>query len=226
MAQKGMEATRLSEQQQKMWSIVSIAGGTFGSILWIAYTSLREGRDWGTAFLMIALPVCLAIFRKPIDRMLLPLLPMRRKVPRLLLVALGLAAPYLVAILLYRGGPLVSAFAAICVRLGPLAGIGNSIFALSSILTQYHYMRLTVVLGPLVAQPLDDALGALVLRRQDAPEWDRRLLGIGADDRRPGRQVAGFCRRNVASRSRNRRLGWRSRCEGYWPSYSRTAWGP
>jgi len=100
---------------------------------------------------MIALPVTLAVLRKPIDRMLLPLLPMRRKIPRLFLVAAGLAAPYAVAFLLYRGGPIVTGLAGIFTKLGPLAAIGNAINTFSFSLTQYNYMRLTVILGPLVA---------------------------------------------------------------------------
>ena len=36
-------------------------------------------------------------------------------------------------------------------KLGPLAAIGNAINTFSYSLTQYNYMRLTVILGPLVA---------------------------------------------------------------------------
>ena len=131
MAQMGMEAPRLNEAQQKKWSIVSVAGGLVGSLLWLGYTSLREGKDWGTFLLMIAVPVSLAIFRKPIDRMLLPLLPMRKKIPRLFLIALGLAAPYLVAWLLYNRGPVIGGVVSLCFRVGgPLASLGNLISAI------------------------------------------------------------------------------------------------
>ena len=138
MAQMGMEAPRLNEAQQKKWSIVSVAGGLVGSLLWLGYTSLREGKDWGTFCLMIAVPVTLAIFRKPIDRMLLPLLPMRKRIPRLFLIALGLAAPYLVAWLLYNRGPVIGGVLSLLWRIGgPAGGLANVIGTIEPSLAEY-----------------------------------------------------------------------------------------
>ncbi len=152
MAERGMEAPRLNETQQKKWGFLSIAAGFVGAIIWLIYSHLGEGKDWGTFFLMLALPISLAIFRKPIDRLLLPLLPTRKRIPRLVLIALGLAAPYIVAWLLYNRGPFIGGLVSLCFRIGgSLAGLGNFIGAIVPSLAEYGYMRWTVVLGPLVA---------------------------------------------------------------------------
>ncbi len=62
----------------------------------------REGMDLITPLLMVALPVLIVVFREPLDAILRPLDPYRRRIPRIVLVVLGLAAPYFVAHILYR----------------------------------------------------------------------------------------------------------------------------
>jgi hypothetical protein len=83
----------------------------------------REGLDLITPLIMIGLPTCLVLFRQPIDRLLWPLNRLRRKVPRLLLIGIGLAVPYLIAVMLYRLGGLV----------------------------MYPYLRVSVVIGTIVS---------------------------------------------------------------------------
>jgi hypothetical protein len=83
----------------------------------------REGLDLITPLIMIGLPTCLVLFRQPIDRLLWPLDRIRRNVPRLLLIGIGLAVPYLIAVMLYRLGGLV----------------------------MYPYLRVSVVIGTIVS---------------------------------------------------------------------------
>jgi len=61
----------------------------------------REGLDLITPLLMLLLPILFVVFRKPIDTMLLPLDPLRRKIPKIVLIGIGLAVPYLIAHILY-----------------------------------------------------------------------------------------------------------------------------
>ncbi len=61
----------------------------------------REGLDVITPLLMLMLPICIVFFRKPLDMMLLPLDPIRSKIPRVVLVVVGLAIPFLVSHILY-----------------------------------------------------------------------------------------------------------------------------
>ena len=126
MDERGMRRPRLSLRQQRFWRTFSVIGGFAAGILWLVYTGVREGRDWTSALLMMALPIGLRLFQRPIDRALAPLQPMREKLPRLVLVALGLAAPYIIAFILYR------------------------ILRVS----QYPYMRWTIFLGVLTAHAI------------------------------------------------------------------------
>lgn len=81
-------------------------GGVFLLVgMWVRYRSGlfvgREGLDLITPMLMLFLPILIVLFRKPLDAVLLPFDPIRRKIPRIILVILGLAAPYLVAHVVY-----------------------------------------------------------------------------------------------------------------------------
>jgi len=103
-------------------------GGVFlAAGLLIRYKSslfeTREGLDLITPLLMLLLPILFVVFRKPIDAMLLPLDPLRRKIPRIVLIGMGLAVPYLVAHILY------------------------SWFNMA----MYPFLRITVVLGTMVS---------------------------------------------------------------------------
>jgi hypothetical protein len=116
----------LAKRPQKWWDLLSILGGIVAAILWFLYGGIRSGRegfDLITPLLMIAIPVVLVWFRADIDRMLLPLQPHRKKISRIVLIGLGIAAPFLTAWILYN------------------------IFQIS----QYPLMQANMVLGTLVA---------------------------------------------------------------------------
>jgi len=113
----------LAGKSERWWSIVSILGGGAAGGIWYWYSKLDNLPDSTTALTMLAVPVVLSVLRRPIDRLLAPLLPIRRKIPRLLLVGIGVAAPYFTAVFLYD----------------------------SIRLTNYPYIRWTVFLGPLLS---------------------------------------------------------------------------
>ena len=115
----------LSGKSQKWWSLRSIFGGTVGGGLWYWYSSLDKGTkpDHITSLIMIALPILLVILRKPLDRLLAKLNPIRQKIPRLLIIGIGIAVPYLTATYLYD----------------------------TQRLREYEYIRWTVFLGPLLS---------------------------------------------------------------------------
>ncbi len=92
----------LKKRPQKWWDLLSIFGGIAAAVIWFFYGGLREGFDWLSSLLMIALPVVLVWFRPTIDRALLPIRPARKKVPRVLLIGLGIAIPFLTAWVLYN----------------------------------------------------------------------------------------------------------------------------
>jgi hypothetical protein len=95
----------LANRPQRWWDLLSILGGIAAAAIWFLYGSIRsgnEGFDLITPLLMITIPVILVRFRGDIDKILLPLQPYRKKVPRPLLIGLGIAAPFLTAWILYN----------------------------------------------------------------------------------------------------------------------------
>jgi hypothetical protein len=77
-------------------SLMGILLPLFTSFVWFAYTSLSprsEGWDCLTPLIVGGVPILLVMFQGPIDRLLLPLQPYRRKVPPALLLGLALAVP-------------------------------------------------------------------------------------------------------------------------------------
>lgn len=91
----------LRQRPQKWWNFLSVLGGIIGAIIWSLYSSIREGFDAPTALLMIAIPIALVCFRGSIDKLLIPLQDIRRRVPRMVLIGMGIAVPYLTAYILY-----------------------------------------------------------------------------------------------------------------------------
>lgn len=136
----------LAGKSERWWSVLSILGGGVGGGLWYGYSTLDKGAkpDLVTALIMLAVPVVLVLCRRPLDRLLAGLQPLRRRLPPLLIVGIGLAVPYLTATYLYDS-------------------VG---------LSEYPYIRWTVFLGPLLSYlvirtpqvPLDTAGGQ---RRRD-----------------------------------------------------------
>lgn len=63
-----------------------------------------EGTDVFTALLMVGMPIGFVMLRRPIDALLMPIQEARRKIPRPVLLVVGLALPYAVAYFLYGRG--------------------------------------------------------------------------------------------------------------------------
>lgn len=126
------------KRPQKWWDLLSILGGITAAVIWFIYGGIRgqsEGFDFISPVLMIGIPVFLVMYRPQIDDILIPLLPHRRKVPKLLLIGLGIAVPFLTAWMLYnifiiRNYPLmhynmlIGTFAAYAITREPILGTG------------------------------------------------------------------------------------------------------
>jgi len=94
----------LAQRSQRWFNTASIVGGGIAGILWYLYSSIRsaqEGKDLLTPLIMVLLPMAIAALRGPIDRLLALVDPIRRRIPRIILIGAGLAAPFVVAMLLY-----------------------------------------------------------------------------------------------------------------------------
>ena len=94
----------LAKRPQPWWDLLSILGGIVSAVFWLLYSGIREGFDIITPLLMIGIPVILVWFRTDIDQMLKPLQPYREKVPKLLLIGIGIAFPFLTSFVLYSIG--------------------------------------------------------------------------------------------------------------------------
>lgn len=92
----------LAQRPQSWWDLLSIIGGIAGAVAWFVYGGIGEGIDVISTGLMLVIPVFLVWFRADIDLALMPLQPTRKKVPRLLLVGIGIASPFLTAWILYN----------------------------------------------------------------------------------------------------------------------------
>jgi hypothetical protein len=124
--------TRILGRSQLWWDALAIGGGALTGVLWYAYSSVRAVQEGGikdphTALLMLLIPIGIVAFRKPVDKLLLPLDAIRRRIPRLVLVGAGLAAPYAVAGHMY----------------------GKTYFGVY--MDQFPYMRAAMVVGILVS---------------------------------------------------------------------------
>lgn len=87
------------------WDIFSILGGVVLAVIWSLYAGINgmsEGFDLVTPLVLIGLPIGLVLFRREFDDLLMPLQPARQRVPKLLLLGLGLAVPFLTAFILYN----------------------------------------------------------------------------------------------------------------------------
>jgi len=94
----------LAQRSQGWFNTASIVGGGIAGVLWFLYSSIRssrEGLDFVTPIIMVALPILITVLRGPIDRLLSVFDPIRTKIPRVILIGAGLAAPFVVATLLY-----------------------------------------------------------------------------------------------------------------------------
>ena len=119
----------LAQRSQRWWDALAVLGGIVGAVLYLIYSSIRgsiEGYDLLTPLIMVAIPLALVFYRGRIDRWLLPVQPIRRKIPKLVLIGAGLATPYAVASFLYS-----------------IVG-----------LDEYWYMRCTIVLSTMIGYML------------------------------------------------------------------------
>jgi len=97
--------TPLANRPQKWWDLLSILGGIAAAAIWFLYGGIRSGRegfDLITPLLMVAIPIILIWFRADLDTILLPLQPHRKKIPKLILIGVGIAIPFVTAWLLYN----------------------------------------------------------------------------------------------------------------------------
>jgi hypothetical protein len=88
-----------------LWDVVTLVGASIVAGLWYYYSSLAETKpDLKSALAIVLLPLFFIVFRRFIDRLLVPLQPLRNQIPRLVRLGIGLAVPFLVANYLYSTG--------------------------------------------------------------------------------------------------------------------------
>lgn len=92
----------LKKRPQRWWDLLCIIGGITAAAIWFVYGSLREGIDWLSCILMIAIPLMLVWLRVDLDKMILPLQPAKKRVPRIVLIGIGIVIPFLTAWILYN----------------------------------------------------------------------------------------------------------------------------
>ncbi|MDD1684371.1 MAG: hypothetical protein LUQ19_00620 [Methanoregula sp.] len=94
-----------SSRPTAWWDFFSILGGIVLAVIWSLYAGIRgmsEGFDLVTPLILIGLPIALVLFRKEFDDLLMPLQPARLRVPKLLLLGMGIVVPFLTAFILYN----------------------------------------------------------------------------------------------------------------------------
>jgi len=103
-----------NKRPQIWWDRLSIMMGIAMAVIWFIYSglvpitslltegSMREGFDWISPLLIVAMPLLLIWKRKGIDNFLMPIQPSRKKFSRKLLIGMGIAVPFLTAFILYH----------------------------------------------------------------------------------------------------------------------------
>ncbi|MDT8357374.1 MAG: hypothetical protein RQ758_02595 [Methanomicrobiaceae archaeon] len=97
--------TPASRRPQSWWDFLSVLGGVVAAALWFLYGSVRagaEGFDFLTPIIMVGIPLILIRYRHKIDGLLTPVQPFRKRFPSPFRIGMGLAAPFLTAILLFN----------------------------------------------------------------------------------------------------------------------------
>lgn len=98
-------ASRAARWGQRVWDMITMGGCTALAGLWYWYSGMAEtSPDLKTSATMVLLPLALIVFRKPIDRILAHVRPIREFIPPLVRLGIGLAIPLLVANYLYARG--------------------------------------------------------------------------------------------------------------------------
>jgi hypothetical protein len=85
------------------WDVFALIGGVIGAAIWYWWSTM-DAKDTVTPKYILLLPAIIVLFRKPIDILLTPLHAVKKHVPRLVLIAAGLAVPYLVTHYFYKHG--------------------------------------------------------------------------------------------------------------------------
>jgi hypothetical protein len=103
-----------NKRPQIWWDRLSIMMGIVMAVIWFVYSGIvpitslltkggmREGVDFISPILIVAMPLFLIWKRKAIDNFLMPLQPSRKKVSRKMLIGMGIAVPFLTAFILYH----------------------------------------------------------------------------------------------------------------------------
>ncbi len=91
----------LLKRPQKWWDMFALIGGVVAAFIWFLYSAV-DIVDLITPLIIIALPVLIIMFRKQIDALLLPLQPLRKKLPVMVLLGISVALPFLTAFILYN----------------------------------------------------------------------------------------------------------------------------
>ncbi|MFB3905601.1 MAG: hypothetical protein ACE15E_19310 [Acidobacteriota bacterium] len=87
---------------QILWDIVTVLGCGAISGAWYWYSGMAEtAPDTKSCIAMVALPLALILSRPLTDRLLIKLQPFVARIPRMVLLGMGLAVPFLVANQLY-----------------------------------------------------------------------------------------------------------------------------
>jgi hypothetical protein len=87
---------------QILWDIITVIGCSGVAAAWYWYSGMAEtAPDTKSCIAIVALPLALILFRPLTDRLLLKLQPFVVRIPRMVLLGMGLAVPFLVASQLY-----------------------------------------------------------------------------------------------------------------------------
>jgi len=85
-----------------LWDIITVAGCAAMAGAWYWYSGMAEtAPDKKSCIAMVALPLALILSRPLTDRLLIKLQPFVARIPRMVLLGVGLAVPFLVASQLY-----------------------------------------------------------------------------------------------------------------------------
>lgn len=87
---------------QIVWDVITMLGCAGMAAAWYWYSGMAEtAPDTKSCIAMVALPLALILLRPLTDRLLIKLQPFVVRIPRMVLLGMGLAVPFLVASQLY-----------------------------------------------------------------------------------------------------------------------------
>jgi hypothetical protein len=99
------QVRHVSQWGQRIWDIITMSGCGTLSGAWYWYSGMAETQpDYKTCTAIVVLPLLLIVFRKAIDRLLMPIQKIRTRIPPLVRLGIGLAMPFLVSNYLYAKG--------------------------------------------------------------------------------------------------------------------------